>query len=229
MRTKLLTEVPALLEEGFKKDLDALAALDDQLFEKVVAWAVGRETIRDLMNRGLLADFATNTGLDLESIESSMRSVVWLALTASKFKASLPDVVDDLVEAKIIRSHGLAARMKRVGEHISRLAAESLRRTPPALPLKYIRSISTRCIFVADIPVSFSIATDKPESYAPNVSAMHPIVSLKLKFGDDTDIGIALDLEDIGILRSWLALAESEIRTVAKLLPENLVILNPGA
>ncbi|MCJ7449695.1 MAG: hypothetical protein MUO72_18630 [Bacteroidales bacterium] len=231
MKTKILTKEALFYSKGFREDLQALFDLDDKKFEMIVDWLKQITKFSQIGDPDELIEISRTTKLSIDDISKCFRANIFIALKGADEKVSTEDIINDIVDANIMSPEDPINRIRLLNSYLQKIVFEKVKKTQPKLPLKYIKKINTKCIFISEFESVFDITENKPETYKPIINSVHPAITLELNFEDEENapLGILLNQEDLVKLIKWLELSKIELSIASKIIPNKLLIMEDGA
>jgi hypothetical protein len=228
MKTEVLAKEVSFYSKDFKDDITTILSIEQITFNKIIEWLKQIKKLSQVVSTEEFVDLSRIINMPIEDIQRVFRPTTLIAYSAANYRTNPDDLIDDMVEDKILSEEALIKRVKLICSYIFPIVSDKIKKTAPKVPLRYINEITSRCIIISDLGDSFNVEKDKTNTYIPKLESLHPAITLKLTFKDKSDkpIGMVLSLDDIKRLKKWLDLSEIELNHVSKQLPTNLVIID---
>lgn len=231
MKTDLLTKEATFYAKGFRNDLQSLVKFDQKHLDAIAEGINKLSDLDESMEPDKLINISRDTDIPIDELTKLLRPITWLAIKAAENKLTLSDIVEDMREAKIIKSSDEANIIIKIGSNVFELAKQKHKEVEPTLPLKYIKSMRANCIFIPEFDREFSLEENTVENYKPKVEGLYPVVSLKLSFRDDAEdtIGIVLNKKELEQFKKVLEFAEIQLDVACKSMPTDILVTEKGA
>jgi hypothetical protein len=230
MITNVLTSKPAFFANDFRSDLKYIESLKPELVTIIVDWFKTAESIEFVIRRNNWINILQKTGLSIEEIERIIKPNYWITTACYDNQVNIDDFILDLKEAGILHdslaSSVFMEKLKNLAQALYSLLSQKKSRKAPTLPLRYLRDITTRCIFISEFQRDFDFDSVKSSEFTPQLKALHPAITFQLAFDDidHEDIGIIMDRNQITKLKKTIEHAEIELINAEKILPNEYLL-----
>jgi hypothetical protein len=230
MKTKIVKENSTFLDKAFRDDIECISKLTTEKMGKLCSFIEAFQAFDELNEETNWALFSKEIQEPLDDVLKYARPLQFVAMRAVEEKETVDDIIADLAGLGIIPLD-IADDFRKLTSPIVSLVSEAAAKTTPNLPLLRIRSISTHCGIISEFDEEFSVKTDSPDEYAPEVSRLYPVTTLRLSFYNDEQhpVGIQLARKDLLTVIKWLQLAQVQMDSLAHCIKErNLPIVEQG-